>query len=149
MSSRDNIKDTILPLLEKALTQGFRVFVLKTTPERPNKPISFAYLCLDANGSFVTLNAGNSQYGETTITAPVKPHQKHGSAVLVDHGLSVQFQLQAMREVCESPMVTIRWVTPPQTTVPNYGNACLLNWPGGISSFVELTADGNEKPVEL
>lgn len=144
MNSRNNINDAILPILDEALAQGFRVFVPRTSAQRPHKPINFAFVCQEFDGSFVIVNAGYNKGERPTLNTPVRPSRDYGSSVLVDHPTGY---ITAITQACANRMVAVRWDKVPAPLVRNYGNMCLLNWPGGIHRFVELTDDLGEKEI--
>jgi hypothetical protein len=135
---RTRIKDDILPILDEALSQGFRVFVLKAGGLR-RAPVSFAYVCLDTDGSFAVVNSGHHRLNKAELAAPIKPNTTYGSSVLVDYSGTVHGAMQALRRTCEQASVTVRFQSGDSApVVPNYGRKVLDKFPGGPGSFLEL-----------
>lgn len=139
MKIRDNINPQILPLIDEVLNQGLRVFVLKSKTHPSSGGIDFAYVCQETHGSFAIINAGLTEKDELTLAAPVAPDRAYGSSVLIDHGYSVHGQVQALKAVCASPTVRVRFMGTLAPVVPNFGLQALTRWRGGVSSFIEVT----------
>lgn len=140
MNLRDQITPEILPILDAAIDQGFRVFVLR--PEgRPQRLIGFAHVCLDVDGSFGIVSGSHNSFEEPTLGAPIKPDRTFGSSVRVDYSGYEADAIRALREVYESPTIPVRFVGLPAPRVKNYGFKALSCWPGGgAKCFVEYTA---------
>ena len=139
MSIRTHISDQILPFVEGALAGGLRVFVPKQD-QACVSPVGFAYVCKDIDGGFATINAACNRIEPTYLTAPVKPHRDHGSAVLVDYDDTVAGAVEALAATCASDRVVTRFVKNP-ALVANYGRRVLDNWPSSPDAFVEVTVE--------
>ena len=141
MNLRDHITPEILPILDAAVAQSFTVFVLRPNKIR-NRSIGFAYVCLDVDGSFGIVNGSHNLFEKPTLGAPIKPDRSFGSAVLVDYSGTPADAVRALREVCESPTIPVRFVGIPAPVVKNYGRKTLSRWPGcGAGHFVEFTTN--------
>jgi hypothetical protein len=151
MQLRDQVRDSILPILDEALNEGFQVFVLRPSDVRID-PIGFAYVCLDTEGSFAVVNAGHNLFEEPSLTAPIKPNREYGSGVLVDYDGTTYGAIESLRAVCRSKDVTVRFMGRNRDglgpTVLNFGRQVLDRWPGGPDRFVELTP-ANQTQKEL
>lgn len=139
MTIRTRIKSDIQPILEEALAQGFRVFVLKAGVR--SAPASFAYVCLDIDGSFAVVRSGHYRLNKAELAAPIKPDIAHGSSVLVDYDGTVTDAVRSLRRICKSDVVVVRFMgNNPAPVVPNYGCKVLDKFPGGRDRFLELPA---------
>lgn len=138
MTNRTLVKPDLLPILEEALAQGFRVFA--PTPLGVRRvPSGFAYVCLDTEGSFALVNSGQTSFDSVRIAAPIQPESAYGSSVLVDYDGTVDGAVRTLHRICKSDVVVVRFMgNNPAPVVPNYGRDVLDRFPGGSRSFIEL-----------
>ncbi|MCB5280486.1 hypothetical protein [Arthrobacter sp. ES1] len=138
MTTRSRVKPDILPILEEALAQGFRVFI-PNAPGVRRTPAGFAYVCLDTDGSFALVNGGQTSFDPVRLSAPITPDRTYGSSVLIDYDGTVDGAVRTLQRICKSDVVVVRFMgNDPAPVVPNYGRKGLDKFPGGIRSFVEL-----------
>jgi len=135
------IDETIAPYLEAAAQEGFRVFVLKPDEVRPDAA-QFAYVALDVDGSFATINVASLRIEPVFLSVPIAPSRKFGSSVGLEYDGTVLGALRSLRSACESRTVAVRYMGLPAPVVPNYGFKSITKWPtGGVDRFVELTTN--------
>lgn len=138
MTTRTRVKPELLPILDEALAQGFRVFI-PCAPGVRRTPAGFAYVCLDTEGSFAMVNSGQTSFDTVKLAAPITPDKAHGSSVLIDYDGTVDGAVRTLRRICNSGVVVVRFMgNNPAPVVPNYGRKALDKFPGGIRSFMEL-----------
>lgn len=138
MTTRTRVKPDLLPILDEALAQGFRVFI-PAAPGVRRTPAGFAYVCLDTEGSFAMVNSGQTSFDPIKLAAPITPDRAHGSSVLVDYDGTVDGAVRTLQGICKSDVVVVRFMgNSPAPVVPNYGRTALDKFPGGIQSFLEL-----------
>ena len=148
MNLRDHIAPEILPILDTAVAQGFSVFVLRPDKKMRRSPIGFAHVCLDLDGSFGTVSGTCNRFDVPTLGAPIRPDRRFGSSVLVDYDGTPEDAVRALREVCESPTIPVRFVGKPAPVEKNHGYKALASWPvGGAGRFVEFTADDAARSI--
>lgn len=132
------IKADILPILAASLADGFRAFVLRPGPVYMG-PAGFAYICRDIEGPFAVVNGSCNALEPPTLAAPIRPDRRYGTGVLADFDGTVADAVSTLRRICETPMVSVRFVTPPALT-PNLGRRVFEGFPYNEANFVELTA---------
>jgi hypothetical protein len=126
----------ILPILEACLVAGFTIWALKET--RPPYKIGFAYVSLQDNGPYATVQVPTHKWEDASLDVPIKPSREYGSGVLVDYDGTVPGAVEALRKACSEPNVTVRFVAKrgqAAPVVPNYGSNAVTKWQGGVESF--------------
>lgn len=134
------LNERLQEIVTAALDAGFKVFAHKGD----RRPAGFVFACLDPEGSFVTVGVPTHSWEDVQISAPVQPSKVWGSSVAVDYDGTAEGAIRAMRKVCDSPTVVPRFVKAAPATVPNHGNKTMTSWPGGVESFAEVVAAGQE-----
>lgn len=154
MNIRSLIQPEIVTILDEALAQGFRVFVPvpRSAPRGLGRvtspaPLRFAHVCLDLEGSFATICGTSNYFDVPTLGAPITPGPVHGSSVLIDYvdtadvAESATNAVAALRRVCESSDVLVRFSGQPAPVVPNYGKKVVSTGRGGAGRFTEVTVE--------
>lgn len=133
----DTLNTKLHDIVNAALEAGFTVFAPKP---RDRRPAGFVFACLDTEGSFVTVGVPTHNWDDVQLSAPIKPNKVSGSSVLVDYDGTPAGAVEAMRKVCQSPMVMPRFIRN-AVEVPNHGNKDMTTWPGGgADAFAQIVA---------
>lgn len=138
MNPQEQIHPSIQPILRGAITQGFRAFVVTPGGPADKRPVEFAYLCLDIEGSFAIVSAPGNKLELPELSAPIQPHRDYGSGVLTDYDGSVADALTQLRVICSQETVVVRFMPKTMPVVPNRGKRALEGWHNGVT---EITAD--------
>jgi len=133
---------SILPIVTAALEAGFKAYALPETRSIMGSEV--VYLCLDLEGSFATIQRPTNSWEGAHLDVPIKPSRDYGSGVLVDYDGTVEGAVKALRKACESPTVTVRFMSKKigAPVVPNYGRAAIDRWHGGVEEVTLATLEG-------
>jgi hypothetical protein len=137
------IDEKIAPIVSAAVAAGFTAYVPNSYAPRPAK---FVYVCLDTSGSYASIQCPTYIFEPAHLDAPIKPSREYGSGVLVDYDGTPEDAVRALRAVCESPTVTVRFIAKrgaPAPVVPNRGPDTIANWGDGYFSVIHPAAPAN------
>lgn len=119
------LDEKIRPIVEAAFAAGFHVYVPKPFLPNDPRPAGYAYVALDPEGPFATVQRPTHNWDPAHLDVPIAPSREYGSSVLVDwDGETIESALEALRKACESPKVTVRFVAKrgqAAPVVPNHG----------------------------
>lgn len=136
ISPTPRLDPIILPIVTAALDAGFHIYAPKKTDRRPS---GFVCVALDPAGSYAHIQKPTHPWDGPQLDAPIKPSRDYGSAVGIDFDGTTEGAIAALRKVCESPTVTVRFVGKrgqAAPVVPNHGRKTIWS----EDSFEELTS---------
>jgi len=139
------ISERLHPYIRAALDAGLTVYAVNPSSEiDARRPKGYAYVCQDPGGSFCTVEVPTMALDPVELHAPIKPSREYGSSVLVDHDGTPEDAVRAIRAVCESATVAVRFMPRHMGTpiVPNAGRAAIDGWRSGVTEVTMENLEG-------